>query len=212
MFRGAPRTRFSAFSSFGTPRKRIFQIFRVSGHPESLFSGILRLRDSPTVHFHKKQLVGASRNIVFLNFYLSGCPEAQFSSFFARRLQVKCCFRQFLMKKHERRAVFVIFRPSLASKTLFLAIFDEKKHERRTVFYVFHVSSADDEHFRQFLHFVGRRQAFFAVLYKFPVGEMQKILKTARREKNRTPKVISSNFRGSVHILIRTCSFIILYP
>ena len=99
MFRGAPRIRFSDFSSFGTPRKRIFQIFRVSGHPESLFSGILRLRDSPTVHFHKKQLVGASRNIVFLNFYLSGCPEAQF---------------------------FPFFRSSLASETLFLVIFDEK--------------------------------------------------------------------------------------
>ena len=30
------------------------------------------------------------------------------------------------MKKRERRAVFVIFRPSLANETLFLAIFDEK--------------------------------------------------------------------------------------
>ena len=87
------------FGLFGAPRGPVFQIFRASGLPESLFSGILRLRDSPTVHFHKKQLVGASRNLVFPNFYLSGCPEAQF---------------------------FPVFRPSLASEMLFLAVFDEK--------------------------------------------------------------------------------------
>ena len=92
MFRGAPRSCFSDFSSFGTPRKIVFWNFEASGLPESVFFKILRLRGSPTVHFHKKQLVGASRNTVFLNFYLSGCPEAQFSPFFARRLQAKRCF------------------------------------------------------------------------------------------------------------------------
>ena len=79
-----------AFS--GRPENPLFRFFEASGLPESLFSGILRLRDSPTVHFHKKQLVGASRNIVFLNFYLSGCPEARFFPFLARRLQAKRCF------------------------------------------------------------------------------------------------------------------------
>ena len=140
-------------------------------------------------------------------------------------------------KTARRSCVFIVFRSSLASEMLFLTIFDEKTratscfsrflhfvHERRMIFSFFLLSSVDDERFSmffafrrpttsifsQFLHFVDRRRIFFAVLYKFPVGEMQKILKTARREKNRTPKVISSNFRGSVHILIRTCSFIIL--
>ena len=73
---------------------------------------------------------------------------------------------------------------------------------RRAYFRNFCISSTDDERFpaifafrrpttvgfRRFSHFVGRRQAFFAVLYKFPVGEMQKILKTARREKKQNPE------------------------
>lgn len=59
-------------------RKFVFQDFDVSGLPESVFFRFFELRDSPTVHFHKKQLVGASRNLIFLNFSLSGCPEAQF--------------------------------------------------------------------------------------------------------------------------------------
>ena len=64
------------------PRKFVFQDFDVSGCPESLFLKILRLRDSPTVHFRKKHLVGASRNLIFLNFSLSGCPEELFSLIF----------------------------------------------------------------------------------------------------------------------------------
>ena len=67
MFRDSPKTCFSDFLGFGTPRKPVFQI--------------LRLRDSPTAHFSRKQLIGASRSIVFLNFNLSGGPEAPFFSF-----------------------------------------------------------------------------------------------------------------------------------
>ena len=63
-------------------RKPVFQIFRASGCPESVFSKFFELRGPPTVHFHKKQLVGASRNLIFPNFYLSGCPEALFSLIF----------------------------------------------------------------------------------------------------------------------------------
>ena len=80
------------FGFFGASRGPFFQIFRASGLPESLFLEILKLRDSPTVHFLQKQLVGASRNIVFPNFNLSGCPEALLFPFFARRLQAKRCF------------------------------------------------------------------------------------------------------------------------
>ena len=179
MFRGAPRSCFSDFSSFGTPRKIVFRNFEASGLPKSVFFKILRLRDSPTVHFHKKQLVGASRNIVFLNFYLSGCPEAQFFPFFARRLQAKCCFWQFLMKNHKRRAVFVVFRSSLASEMLFSAISNEKpqatgcfpvfrssfasetlfsmkNHKRRAVFIVFRISFTSDE----FIHYFRGSQSF----------------------------------------------------
>ena len=60
------------------PRKLIFQIFRASGLPESVFFRFFELRGPPTVHFRKKQLVGASRNLIFLKFSLSGYPEAQF--------------------------------------------------------------------------------------------------------------------------------------
>ena len=97
------------------PRKFVFQDFKASGCPESLFFKFFELRGPPTVHFHKKQLVGASRNLIFLNFSLSGCPEARFFPFFARRLQAKRCFWQFLMKNHKRRAVFIVFRISLTS-------------------------------------------------------------------------------------------------
>ena len=64
------------------PRKRIFQIFRASGCPESLFFKFFEFRGPPTVHFRKKQLVGASRNLIFPNFSLSGCPETRFSLIF----------------------------------------------------------------------------------------------------------------------------------
>jgi len=45
-----------------------------------------------------------------------------FSVFFARCLQAKRCFWQFLRFAHERNAVFSVFRSSLTSETLFLAI------------------------------------------------------------------------------------------
>ena len=68
------------------PRKLVFQDFKASGLPESLFFRFFELRDPPTVHFRKKQLVGASRNPIFLNFSLSGSPEAQFILIFWRTL------------------------------------------------------------------------------------------------------------------------------
>ena len=183
MFRGTPRRCSPNFTSFGTPRKLIFRDFEASGlpdgsfsqknnssgHPETLFFWISTFRDAPKHNFSHFSLVACKRNAVFGNFWWKTTSDGLF---------------------------FIAFRSSLASETLFLAIFDEKT--RAT------------DCFLCFSRFVDRRWAFSAVLYKFPVSEMQKILKTARREKNRTPKVISSNFRGSVHILIRTCSFIIL--
>ena len=105
------------------PRKHVFQNFDVSGLPESVFFRFFELRGPPTVHFHKKQLVGASRNLIFLNFYLSGCPEAHFSAFSAHCLQAKCCFWQFSMKNHERRAIFGVFCISLTSDEWFSAFF-----------------------------------------------------------------------------------------
>ena len=48
--------------------------------------------------------------------------EMLFSVFFARRLQAKRCFLRFLRFAYERNAVFNVFRSSLASETLFLAI------------------------------------------------------------------------------------------
>ena len=136
MFRGTPRIRFSDFSSFGTPRKLVFQ-----------------------------------------NIEASGLPDGSFSQKTTRRGIPKHCFSEFLPFGMPRSTIFPIFRSSLASETLFLAIFDEKlratgcfsshfarrlqakrcfwqfsmkKHERRTVFYVFRVSSTDDEHFLPF--------------------------------------------------------------
>ena len=64
------------------------------------------------------------------------------------------------MKKHERRAVSVVFRSSLASETLFLVIFDEKTRatscfqrfslvacKRNAVFCVFCISLMSDSSF-----------------------------------------------------------------
>ena len=48
--------------------------------------------------------------------------EMLFSVFFARRLQAKRCFLRFLRFAYERNAVFNVFRSSLASETLLLAI------------------------------------------------------------------------------------------
>ena len=48
--------------------------------------------------------------------------EMLFSVFFARRLQAKRCFLRFLHFAYERNAVFNVFRSSLTSETLFLAI------------------------------------------------------------------------------------------
>ena len=48
--------------------------------------------------------------------------EMLFSMFFARRLQAKRCFWRFLRFAYERNAVSSVFRSSLTSETLFLAI------------------------------------------------------------------------------------------
>ena len=117
------------FGLFGASRGPVFQIFRASGPPESLFFEILRLRDPPTVHFLQKQVVGASRNIVFPNFNLSGCPEAPLSPFFcsslvsetlflafsAFRSRATGHFQRFSLVACKRNAVFRIFCISLTS-------------------------------------------------------------------------------------------------
>ena len=107
------------FGLFGAPRGPIFQISRASGLPESLFLEILRLRDSPTVHFLQKQLVGASRNIVFPNFNLSGCPEAPLSPFFARRSRAKNDFQHFLAFPRGESQFSLLFRFPSQGKTVF---------------------------------------------------------------------------------------------
>ena len=59
--------------------------------------------------------------MIFRIFCISSADDGLFSQFSARRLQAKPCFSQFLMKNHERRAVFIVFCSSLASETLFFA-------------------------------------------------------------------------------------------
>ena len=56
--RGIPKACFSDFSSFGTPRKLVFQDFEASGHPESLFFKILRLRASQRLIFQGNNSLG----------------------------------------------------------------------------------------------------------------------------------------------------------
>ena len=51
--------------------------------------------------------------MIFRVFCISSADDGLFSTFFARRLQAKPCFSQFLMKNRKRRAVFNVFRSSL---------------------------------------------------------------------------------------------------
>ena len=63
------------------PRKLVFQNFDASGLPESVFFKFFELRDSPTVHFHKKQLVGHLETL-FSEFQPFGMPRSTIFPFF----------------------------------------------------------------------------------------------------------------------------------
>ena len=63
-FRDSPRSRFSAFSSFGTPRKRIFQIFRASGPPDGSFSQKTTRRGIPKHCFSEFLPFGMPRSVI----------------------------------------------------------------------------------------------------------------------------------------------------
>ena len=130
-FRDSPRSRFSAFSSFGTPRKRIFQIFRASGPPDGSFSQKTTRRGIPKHYFSEFLSFGMPRsvifpifrssliseNAVFDNFLRKITSDGLFSAFFAHRLQAKRCFWHFSMKNYERRMIFSIFSLSSAGES-----------------------------------------------------------------------------------------------
>ena len=114
---------------------------------------------------------------------MKNTSDGLFFAFFARRLQAKRYFWQFLMKKHKRQAVFIVFRSSLASETLFLAIFEEKTratgyfshflhfaHERRMIFSFYLLSSVDDGQFSSFFGFHPRMKDGFCLFSAFIRG------------------------------------------
>ena len=87
------------------------------------------------------------------------------------------------MKKHERQAVFVIFRSSLASEMLFLVIFDEKTQatgcfhrfslvacKRNAVFDNFRWKNTSDELFFAFSAFRSRATNDFQLFLTFIRG------------------------------------------
>ena len=60
------------------PRKLVFQDFKASGLPESLFFKILMFRDSPKVYFSNFSSFGAPRRFIFTKNNSSGHPETLF--------------------------------------------------------------------------------------------------------------------------------------
>ena len=87
------------------------------------------------------------------------------------------------MKNHERRAIFCVFRSSLASETLFLVIFDEKPWatgyflrfsliacKRNVVFGIFRWKITSDEWFSAFLVFPLRGKVSSRCYFVFPRG------------------------------------------
>ena len=183
-FRGIPRTRFSNFPSFGTPRRFIFSKNNSSGHPETLFFRISTFRDAPKLHFPRFSLVVCKRNAVFRIFCISLTSDRPLSPFFARRLQAKRCFSHFLHFAHERRTVFSVFCSSLASETLFFAFsafrsqatghfprFSLVAHERRMIFSIFWLSPAGEVSSRCYFIFPHEGKLIFANFLFSPVRE-----------------------------------------
>ena len=116
-FRGAPRTRFSDFSSFGTPRKRIFQIFRTSGLPDGSFSQKTTRRGIPKHCFSEFLPFGMPRSTIFPIFRSSLASETLFLAIFDEKPQATDCFRRFSHFVHERRMIFGVF--SLSPQKIF---------------------------------------------------------------------------------------------
>ncbi|ERK01775.1 hypothetical protein HMPREF9145_0142 [Segatella salivae F0493] len=63
--RDAPKACFSNFSSFGTPRKLVFQIFRASGPPDGSFSQKTARRGIPKPYFSEFLSFGMPRSMIF---------------------------------------------------------------------------------------------------------------------------------------------------
>ena len=91
MFRDAPKVYFSNFSSFGTPRKLVFQIFRASGPPDGSFSQKTTRRGIPKPYFSEFQRFGVPRNAIFLIFRLPLLREALLSRRFCFQASLFSC-------------------------------------------------------------------------------------------------------------------------
>ena len=77
------------------PRKFVFQDFKASGCPESLFFKFFELRDSPKACFSDFSSFGTPRKLVFQIFRVSGAPDGSFSQKTTRRGIPKPYFSEF---------------------------------------------------------------------------------------------------------------------
>ena len=100
------------------PRKLVFQIFRASGPPESLFFKFFELRDSPKAYFSNFSSFGMPRKLVFQIFRASGAPDSSFSQKTTRRGIPKPYFSEFQPFGMPRSALFLIFWLSLLREAL----------------------------------------------------------------------------------------------
>ena len=105
-FRGTPRTRFSNFSSFGTPRKLVFQNFEASGLPDGSFSQKTTRRGIPKHCFSDFLPFGMPRSTIFPVFRSSLASETLFLAIFDEKLRATGCFPRFLLVACKRNAVF----------------------------------------------------------------------------------------------------------
>ena len=85
---------------------------RISGHPESLFFKILRLRDSPKACFSRFRSFGTPRKLIFQDFEASGHPESLFFKILRLRGIPTAHFSRKQLVGAPRNIVFPNFRLS----------------------------------------------------------------------------------------------------
>ena len=91
------------------PRKFVFQDFKASGCPKSLFFKFFELRDSPKACFSDFSSFGTPRKRIFQFFRVSGLPESVFFKFFELRGPPTVHFHKKRLVGASRNLIFLNF-------------------------------------------------------------------------------------------------------
>ena len=123
LFRGTPRPRFLDFSSFGTPRKPVFQNFEASGPPDGSFSQKTIRRGIPKPYFSEFLPFGMPRSVIFPIFRSSLISETLFLAIFDEKPRATGCFLVFRSSEGADGQFFLFFIYPRARLTVFFAFF-----------------------------------------------------------------------------------------